>query len=140
MAQPNTLVLVDITVGADMPAGSYTALNGRTIAFRPEDVNNVGSGPDVPGVLMGIRGYRTNANPGSPAQFGFIFTGEFSQTTLTAFLAIPGQDGWSSGAARNQFRNALTQLVDQYQVPLNAALEFGRVLYAATKTDRNAHG
>lgn len=91
------------------------AYAGRVVGIPTSLLASVGSGPDNPGRLVGLFGYR-RAYTG-PTVGGVTIAAEWylapavPASIVNAFLIIPGAEGWLVPASRDAYANVGTTLI-----------------------------
>lgn len=119
----------------DTPA-AVTKYNNLIVAVRSSDLALMGSGDQNPGYLLGVFGW-TRPNGGAATQNGMSIVAEWVMAppiptgVVTAFEAIPGQQGWLVPAARTVFATAGQQLILDHGIPANVVLGMLQALYPA---------
>jgi hypothetical protein len=129
----SSLQWVAMVADADTPAESLP-LNGRVVGLRPADTAGMGSGPDNPGELFGVRGY---PRAGGPTGTEFLMVAKIPAATVAAFNVIPGPQGWIVPASRTTFANVGRALIDTYDLAPSLVLGALGDLYGAAVAERD---
>src|SRR5688572_21208780 len=136
MTLPGTfgaLTWVAMVADDDTPAESLP-LNGRIVGLRPADIAGMGSGPDNPGELGGVRGF---PRTGGPTGTEFLMTPKIPAAIVAAFTTIPGPQGWLVPASRQAFATVGRALIDTHDLPPSLVLGALGDLYAAAVAERD---
>jgi hypothetical protein len=122
---------VRLVANAETPA-ELQVLNGVILALLPADLAGMGSGPDNPGVLLGLKGYPV---PGGPVGTDYLMVPAIPASVIAAFNVIPGSQGWIVPAARDDFAGIGVALINTYGI--NASLVLGALttMYNAAVTE-----
>jgi hypothetical protein len=131
VTSPGDMTWVRLVAGPDtQPAdGIY---NGRIVGFAP-GTQAIGSGPDSPGMLLGIHGYPQPSPAGSGAALDFVMQGPLPPAAVDFIRNIPA-GGWVDTTARQVMRQQVRRLVlDGYAVA--DALDVARLIHDAAVTN-----
>lgn len=126
-----SLTHIEMVADADTPA-EYQPLNGRLVSLRPADTAGMGSGPDAPGELLGVRGYPRS---GGPTGTQFLMTALIPASIIAAFNTIPGPQGWQVQASRQGFAQVGQALITTYGASPSLTLQTLNNLYGWTRTE-----
>lgn len=129
----STLQWVSLVADADTPAES-APLAGRVVGLRPADTAGMGSGPDNPGELFGVRGY---PRAGGPTGTEYVMVPKIPAAIVAAFTTIPGPQGWIVPASRTTFANIGRALIDTHGIPASLVLGALGDLYGAAVAERD---
>lgn len=130
----NTLTWVAMVADADTPAESLP-LNGRVVGLHPADTAGMGSGPDNPGKLFGVRGYPRS---GGPTGTEYVMVPTIPAAVVAAFNVIPGPQGWIMPASKATFANVGVALIDTYGIAASLVLGALGDMYNAAVAERDA--
>lgn len=136
MTLPGTfdaLTWVALVADADTPAESLP-LNGRVVGLHPGDMAGMGSGPDNPGALFGVRGF---PRAGGPTGTEFVMVARIPATIVAAFRTIPGPQGWIVDASRATFAGIGRALIDTHGLAPSLVLGALTDMYNAAVAERD---
>jgi hypothetical protein len=137
MTAPTLATLQWIKLVADVNTNVADAETyaGKIVGIRPEDIATLGSGPDSPGKLFGVRGYpRSGGLTGTE----FVMLPNVEPITARFIATIPPEGAWKLVASRQVYRNAADILIDTYGVPAGAVRTALKSLYDAAVANNAA--